>query len=463
MTTRLRFAPSPTGMLHIGNARTALFNWLYARHTGGQFLIRIEDTDKERSTDESRDSILEALAWLGMESDEPYLLQSTRVDEHIRLANQLLAEGKAYKCFCSKEELTAMREAAQAEGRTPKYDGTWRDRTDHPTDGRPYTVRFKMPLTGATTVKDVVLGEITVANEELDDLIILRSDGSPTYNFVVVCDDAFMKITHVVRGQDHMTNTFRQVHLYRAMGHEPPQFGHLPLVGGLSKRLRSGSLMSYREKGFLPEAIVNYIARLGWSHGDQEIFSIAELIEKFDLADVNRSNSSYDEQKFAWVLQQWMKKLTPAELAERAVPYLAERDIEVEVDDRFVALIASLQERSRDMNELADGAVFAYRAPTEYDEKAKKKWMKAGAKPAFEALIAGLEGLTELTSGAIEALFDDVMAAHEVKMGKVAQPIRVALTGTSVSPPIFETLIAVGRDEAVARMKAALDLFPDPA
>ena len=278
MSIRLRFAPSPTGYLHIGGARTALFNFLYAKHTGGKLLLRIEDTDLERSTEQSMHAIIEGLEWLGIRHDEDMVIQSTRRDEHVRLAQQLLAQGLAYKCFCTAEELTAMRESAIAEGRPPKYDARWRDRSDQPEGDVPFTIRFKMPQTGETTVHDLVLGDVTVNHEELDDLIIVRSDGTPTYNFVVVCDDAFMGVTHVVRGQDHMSNTFRQYQLYKALGHTPPQFGHLPLVDGLSKRKGSASVQNYRDQGYLAEAVVNYIARLGWSHGDQEIFSIDEMI-----------------------------------------------------------------------------------------------------------------------------------------------------------------------------------------
>jgi len=259
------------------------------------------DTDLGRSTEEGREAILDGMKWLGLDYDEPYLLQTSRRDEHVALATKLISEGRAYKCFCSPEELEEMKSAAKARGENPLYDRRWRDRTDHPTDGRPFTVRFKMPIDGSSTVEDMVLGEVTVSHTEMDDWVILRSDGSPTYNFVVVCDDAFMKVSHVVRGQDHVINTFRQIHLYDALGYDRPRFAHLPLVDGLSKRKGSASVTSYYDRGFLAEAFNNYIARLGWSHGDEELFSAEELIEKFDLSHVNRSNASYDEQKLLWV------------------------------------------------------------------------------------------------------------------------------------------------------------------
>lgn len=459
MTYRLRFAPSPTGKLHLGGARTALFNWLYAKHVGGTFLLRIEDTDLERSTEESKQAILSAMAWLGMVPDEEPVIQSSRAGEHVRIANELLEKGLAYRCYCTAEELEQMRATAQAEGRQPKYDGRWRDRTDWPSDGTPFTVRFKMPTEGATTIDDMVLGPITVSHDELDDLIILRSDGSPTYNFVVVCDDAFMNVTHVVRGQDHVSNTFRQFHIYKALGKQPPRFGHLPLIDGLSKRKGSAGVGDYQARGFLKEAIINYVARLGWSHGDQEIFTVDELIALFDLKDVNKASGKFDEDKFIWVNQQWMKKLPAEVLAERVLPYLADRGIETTADAKLVRLAAALQERSHDLIQMADGAVFAYRRPETFDEKAVAKFMKAEALGAYDALIAALDVLGEFEPAAIEAAFNEVVASTGLGLGKIAQPVRIALTGASVSPPIFETLAAVGRDESLARLRHARSLF----
>jgi glutamyl-tRNA synthetase len=461
MTTRVRFAPSPTGYLHLGSARTALFNWLFARHTGGKFLLRVEDTDLERSTAESRQAVLDAMEWLGLDYDEEMVLQSTRRDVHVGVAEQLLAEGKAYKCFCTDEELGAMKTRGFAEGRTRIYERTWRDRTDHPNTGS-FAVRLKMPIEGDTVLEDAVLGRITVKNDDLTDLVILRSDGSPTYNFVVVIDDAFMRITHVIRGQDHTTNTFSQINLYKILGHEPPTFGHLPLIDGLSKRKGSHGMHNYDEMGFVSEAVTNYVARLGWSHGDDEVLSRAELIEKFTLEGVNRSSSTYDTEKFTWVNSTWIKRLDPADLAERLLPHLARKGIDTTRDDSLVALVAALQPRSDTLDSMADQARFAFVAPTEYAPKAVKKWMKAAAKAAYADLIETLEGLADFAPTTIEAAFEQVLERHELKMGKLAQPVRVAITGSAVSPPIDVTLAAVGQAEAVTRLRAAQHLLPDP-
>ena len=461
MTTRVRFAPSPTGYLHLGSARTALFNWLFARHTGGKFLLRVEDTDLERSTLESRQAILDAMEWLGLDYDEEMVLQSTRRDVHVGVAKKLLAEGKAYKCFCTGDELAAMKKRAFDEGRTRVYERTWRDRTDHPSD-QPYAVRLKMPIEGETVLEDAVLGRITVQNDDLTDLVILRSDGSPTYNFVVVIDDAFMRITHVIRGQDHTTNTLTQINLYKLLGYDLPTFGHLPLIDGLSKRKGSHGIHNYDEMGYVREAVNNYVARLGWSHGDDEIFTNDELIEKFTLEGVNRSNSTYDTDKFLWVNSTWIKRLEAADLAERLLPHLSRRGVETTVDDMLVALVAALQPRSDTLESMADQALFAFVAPTEYDAKAVKKWMKGAAKAAYGDLIETLDGLSKFDAPTIESAFAEVLERNELKMGKLAQPVRVAITGTAVSPPIDVTLAAVGQRDAITRLRAAQHLLQDP-
>lgn len=459
MPPRLRFAPSPTGNLHLGGARTALFNFLHARHTGGQFLLRIEDTDQERSTLESREAILEGMAWLGMVADEPPVIQSTRQDEHVRLVHQLLESGHAYRCTCTPAEVDAMREKAQADGKKPRYDGTCRDKGIGPDPGVPFTVRLRMPQEGETTIEDLVLGRITVRHEELDDLILLRSDGTPTYNFVVVCDDGHMGITHVVRGQDHMSNTFRQYHIYKALGLEVPTFAHLPLIDGLSKRKGSASVLEYRAMGYLPEAILNYIARLGWSHGDQELFTPEELISLFDLADVNKSSGKFDPVKLAWVNQQWIRRMPTETLAERMLPYLEERGFAATLDEHLIALTASLQERSNTLLEIADGMAFAFRAPESYDPSAVKKWMKPGVAEAYDAMLNAFEAADTWEPSALEAIVKGIAESHGLGMGKVAQPLRVALTGTSISPPIDQTLALVGREETLARLRAARSLL----
>lgn len=461
MTIRVRFAPSPTGYLHIGGARTALFNWLYARHTGGKFVLRIEDTDLERSTQQSVDAILDGLAWLGLDHDEEIVTQSARRDEHVALAWRLYEEGYAYKCYCTAEELEQMREEAIARGDQPRYDRRWRDNDNPPSPDAPFSLRFKMPLDGALTIDDMVLGSVTVENQELDDLIILRSDGTPTYNLVVVADDHFMGITHVVRGQDHFRNTYRQAHIYKALGFELPTFGHLPLVDGLSKRKGSASVQQYRDAGYLSEAVINYIARLGWSHGDQEIFSREELVEFFDVVDVNRGSASFDEQKMRWVNTEWIRRLKADDLAARLLPYLHAIGVQTEVDERLCTLVDLLRERSETMVDMAENARFAFIRPTSYDEKAVKKWMKAGSKQGFVDAIALFESLDTWTADSIDKAIHEALERNELKFVKLGQPIRVALTGTSSSPGIAETAAIVGQEEVVARMKAALSTFPD--
>ena len=443
----------------MGGARTALFNWLYAKHTQGTFLLRIEDTDLERSTDASREAILDGMAWLGLTPDEEVVLQSERRPVHVQLAETLLAEGKAYKCFCTPEELQEMRDRAMAEGRKPKYDGTWRDRSDHPQDGRPFTVRIKMPLEGETTLEDMVLGPITVGHEELDDLILLRSDGTPTYNFVVVCDDAFMRVTHVVRGQDHVSNTFRQVHIYDALGFPRPTFAHLPLIDGLSKRKGSASVQAYRDAGYLAEGVINYIARLGWSHGDQELFSVEELIALFDLKNVNAASGRYDEVKMAWVNQQWIKRLPTDVLQERLRPFLARHGWDASLLPDYGLLVEALRERGSTLVDLAEGARFAFERPDSYDEKGVAKWMKPEILQHYDHLVGALQALQAWVPAELAACVAGVAEASGVGMGKIAQPIRIALCGSPVSPPIDVTLAMLPKAEVLDRLAAARHLF----
>jgi glutamyl-tRNA synthetase len=447
----------------MGSVRTALFNWLYARHTGGKFLLRIEDTDRERSTQEYTDAIFEAMQWLGMQQDEPVVVQSERVAHHVAAAQSLVDQGKAYRCFCSPEAIQAMRDRAMQEKGRVMYDGTCRDANHAHDETRPYVIRFRMREGGATTIEDQVLGPITIDDREFDDFIIVRSDGTPTYNFVVVCDDADMQVTHVIRGQDHVNNTFKQHHLYDALGLAVPAFAHLPLIDGLSKRKGSTSVQAYRDRGYLQEAVINYIARLGWSHGDEEIFSPSDLIAKFDLSGVNRASGTYDETKMAWVNAQWMKRLSVSELAERALPFVQAQHPAAVMDDRFLGLTALLQPRAADLVAFAEAAAFVYVTPTEYDEKACSKWMKAGSRAPFVDLLDAFEGLSTFDVVHIEQAFEAVIARHEIGMGKLAQPVRIALTGTAMSPSIYETVELVGQAAVVARMQAALHLLPDPA
>ncbi|MDX8401805.1 MAG: glutamate--tRNA ligase [Mariprofundaceae bacterium] len=454
MTVRTRFAPSPTGMLHIGGARTALFSWLHARHHGGRFLLRIEDTDRERSTDEATQVILDGLAWLGLAPDEPPVFQAARQAEHVRAAETLLEKGLAYRCWCTREELDAMREAQRAAGRKPMYDGRCRHRADQPLD-RPHVVRFRSPDAGRTVVHDLVLGEVAFDNAELDDLILLRSDGTPTYNLAVVVDDAAMGITHVIRGADHLNNTPRQIQLYEALGLPVPAFAHIPLIHGpdgakMSKRHGAVAVTEYREAGYLPEAMINYLARLGWSHGDEEVFSRDRLIELFDVRDVGKTAARFDQQKLDWLNAYYIRKADPASLAPEVRRFLG---VDTEGGPDLAAVIAALQARSRTLVELADGARFFYLRPKSYDEKAVRKNFKDATWPLLEAFVREAEALDAWKPEAIHALIARTCEAAEVKMGKLAQPIRILVSGGPVSPPIDVTLALLGKEETLARIR----------
>ena len=450
MTVRVRFAPSPTGFLHLGGARTALFNWLFARRHGGTFVLRIEDTDIERNKREAAAAILEGMEWLGMVSDEGPFWQSDRGALYAAKIQELLASGHAYKCFASKDELDQMREAQQAAGHKPLYDRRWRDRTDHP-EGAPYVVRFKMPVDGVRTLPDAVKGDVTFANKELDDWIIARSDGSPTYNFVVVVDDIDMRISHVIRGDDHVTNTFKQLPLYDAFGAPLPVFGHVPKVAGLSKRLGSPSVQRYRDElGFVREGVVNYLARLGWSHGDQEIFSTEELIAAFDLDGVSTSPGAFDIDKMTWVNEHWLRALDPADVAQRLAPRLG-----VTADARLAAIVAALQPRSSTLVDMAQQAKMFFRDEIELDAAAAKKWLKVGTGPQFDDLTPRLEALPTWDRDNIAEVFAAVCEVHDIKLGKIAQPTRVAVTGGTVSPGLFETMELLGREACIPRLHDA--------
>lgn len=459
MSTRVRFAPSNTGFLHMGNTRTALFNYLFARNQKGTFILRIEDTDLERSKEEYIDAIIDAMNWLGLDFDEGPTRQTERFDRYEEMITRLLDEGHAYKCFCTPEELEAQREEALAQGRKPKYSGEWRDRTDHP-EGEPFVVRIKMPLTGSITVDDMVQGTVTVDVDQLDDFIIARSDGTPTYNFVVVVDDVDMKISHVIRGADHLNNTFRQIPVYQALGETPPRFAHLPLIEGLSKRKGSLSVQDYRAQGYLAEAVQNYLSRLGWSHGDQEIFSPQELVEYFGFDSVGRSPSSFDEDKFRWVNSEWIKRLDPEELARRWLPFLEERGFEVEVDEKLVAIVELMRERAETLVALTDESVYFFTDRFDYDEKAVKKWIKADQKQVFSTLVERLETLESWDADSIGAVYREVGKEFEVGLAKLAQPTRISLTGSTKSPSVFELVATLPRQEALARMQRGLsELF----
>ncbi len=459
MTVRTRFAPSPTGMLHIGGARTALFSWLYARHHKGEFVLRIEDTDRERSTDEATQVILDGMKWLGLDWDAEPVFQAGRQAEHVLAAEQLIDEGHAYRCYCSKEELDEMREAQRAAGKKPMYDGRCRHRSDRP-DSAPFVIRFRSPDVGETVVSDLVLGEVRFPNEEIDDLIIIRSDGTPTYNLAVVADDAAMGITHVIRGSDHLNNTPRQIQLYEALGLPIPTFAHIPLIHGpdgakMSKRHGAVAITEYREQGYLPHAVNNYLARLGWSHGDDEVFSLERLIELFDVKNVGKTAARFDQAKLDWLNAHYLRESAAEVLADLVVPFLG--GVNVANGPALASVIPALQERSKNLVELAEGARFFYEAPQSYDEKAVQKNFKDDTWPLLESFIEKVSVLPEWRGEILHNLIGEVCEKAGVGMGKLAQPIRVLVAGVPVSPPIDITLELLGRDETLARLKRGIE------
>ncbi len=460
---RTRFAPSPTGYLHIGGARTALFCWAYARKHGGKFILRVEDTDLERSTQQSVQAILDAMRWLGLDCDEGPFYQMQRLERYRDVAQQLLKEGRAYHCYCSKEELDAMREAQRARGEKPRYDGRWRDANEKPPAGVVPVVRFKNPPTGDVAWNDDVKGPIVVANSELDDLVLLRADGVPTYNFGVVVDDMDMAITHVIRGDDHVNNTPRQINIYKALGASLPKFAHVPMILGadgerLSKRHGAVSVMQYRDDGFLPEAMLNYLARLGWSHGDEEKFSREQLVDWFDLAHISKSPARFDPNKLQWLNHQYVRHAENHRLAELVTPFL-EADGCNTADGPMVASVAALlKERANTVRELADAAVFFYR-PLAPSPALREQHYSAEIKPALADLNERFKGI-EWNRGAINDAIKGVVAAHRLKMPKVAMPLRVMVTGETHTPSIDATLELIGREQVLSRMAAQLAHFP---
>lgn len=465
-----RFAPSPTGYLHIGGARTALFNWLFARHHGGKMLLRIEDTDRARSTDDAIDAIIDGLAWLDLEADEAPIFQHTRADRHRQAAEELLAKGCAYRCYCTPDELTEMREKARAEGRPPIYDGRWRDRphSDAP-EAAPFAVRFKAPRDGKTVIDDMVQGQVTWSNTELDDLVLLRSDGSPTYMLSVVVDDHDMAITHVIRGDDHLTNAARQAQIFDALGWDRPRFAHIPLIHGpdgakLSKRHGALGVEAYRERGYLPAAMRNYLVRLGWSHGDDEVFSTEQAIEWFDLDAVGRSASRFDFAKLESINYEHMRHASDADLLEALIAFLPYSEngakmlskLDDELRKKLLFSMAGLKERAKTLDDLATGAQFLFaERPLEMNEKASKL-LSDEAKGILKAAADALETVSNWNVETIEAALREFIDAQDLKLGKVAQPLRAALTGTVVSPNIFEVVAVLGKDETLARMRDQL-------
>ncbi|MDO9527838.1 MAG: glutamate--tRNA ligase [Syntrophales bacterium] len=458
-SVRTRFAPSPTGVLHIGGARTALFNWLYARHNGGKFILRIEDTDQLRSTEESTKAILDAMRWLGLDWDEGPFFQAERVKIYREMAQKLLDEGKAYYCTCTAEELEEKRKNALSNGKKPKYDGRCRDKNLGKTANS--VVRFRCPQIGITIVSDLIKGGIRFNNEELDDLIIERGDGYPTYNFAVVVDDAQMGITHVIRGDDHLNNTPRQILLYEALGCRLPEFAHAPMILGadkarLSKRHGATSVMEYKNMGHLPEALVNYLVRLGWSHGDQEIFSLDELVDLFTLTVVGKSASVFNPDKLLWLNQHYIKECATERLAQELSPFLEKSGLDTS-DKNFVKKVAlDLKTRSKTLVEMADSGTFYFEDEIEYEKAAADKFLKVEFAQHMEAVIEGLSLLQDYTEEGIENFLRETAKKRDTKLKFIAQPMRVALTGKIVSPPIDQVMITLGKDVVIQRMKRAL-------
>ncbi|MGB6451845.1 MAG: glutamate--tRNA ligase [Steroidobacteraceae bacterium] len=456
-----RFAPSPTGMLHIGGARTALFSWLYARHRGGRFILRVEDTDRERSTEEAVGVILDGMQWLGLTADEGPYYQTQRFPRYREVIGEMLGAGLAYRCYCSKEELEQMRAEQTSRKEKPRYDGRCRDRAV-PRAGIEPVVRFRNPLEGEVVVDDLVHGRVVFQNRELDDLIIARSDGTPTYNFCVVVDDMDMKITHVIRGDDHLNNTPRQINMLRALGGEPPAYGHLPMILGadgakLSKRHGSVSVLQYRDEGYLPEALLNYLARLGWSHGDQEIFMLDELIAEFDIEDVNKAAAAFNPEKLLWVNQQHMMRAPLARLAAILSTQLARLGIVCNDLPLLEGVVAVQRERARTLKEMAENSRYFFLPGVQLEEGAARKHLGPDGVAALAKVHERLQALPEWSSEPIHRALAELAATLGVGLGKVAQPLRVALSGGTVSPPIDATAALIGRERVLDRIDRAIE------
>ncbi len=480
MTVRTRYAPSPTGALHIGNVRSGLFAYLFARHQKGTFVLRIDDTDAERSTKESLDEILESLRWLGVEWDEgppdPKYFQSRRLDRYREGALRLLREGKAYPCYCTAEQLEAMRKQAEREHRKPGYDGRCRDLTPlsdlaatalpDRSAGRNYTIRFRAPRAGQTVVEDLIKGRAVFDNRELDDLIIFRSDGIPTYNFATVIDDADFGMTHVVRGDDHLPNTPRQMQIFYALGLEPPAYAHVPMVMGadgqkLSKRHGATSVFAYREAGYVPEALLNYLVRLGWSHGDQEIFSRQEMFEYFDFANCGKSAGIFNAEKLLWLNFHYLKQRSVEQLAREVRPFIERRGWKIPGDEKWLQkMVSTLRERAKTLVELAEFARFYINDEIALDPKAAAKFLKPEIAEPLKLLAQELQARDgDFSEATIQTAFERVLASFNLKLGQLAQPVRVALTGGSVSPGIYEVIAVLGRERTITRLGHAIELI----
>jgi len=462
MKVRTRFAPSPTGYLHIGGGRTALFSWLYAKKMGGEFILRIEDTDRERSTQEAVDAILEGMNWLGLEHDEGPIYQTDRYDRYKEVIKTLLDQGHAYYCNCSRERLDKMREEQMANKQKPKYDACCREKGL--TEADDTVVRFKNPLEGAVEISDHVRGKVVISNQELDDLIIERSDGNPTYNLTVVVDDWDMHISHVIRGDDHLNNTPRQINILKALGASIPEYAHVPMINGsdgkkLSKRRDAVSVMQYRDDGYLREAVINYLVRLGWSHGDQEVFSLEEMIEKFDIDAINKSSSSLSVEKLQWLNQYYMKQMTPEELAEELGFYIQQANLDISNGPDLVEVMKVYQERCATLVELVEDIRYFYEEITEYNPKQAKKQFKPATAEVLQSLKESYDTLDNWSAEAIHQVVEETVEKLEVGFGKVGQPLRLAVTGHGKSPSIDITLELLGKEETLFRLAKAIEFI----
>jgi len=461
MTITTRFAPSPTGYLHVGGARTALFSWLYARKHGGKFILRIEDTDLERSTQASIDAILEGMAWLGLDYDEGPFFQTHHFNRYKEIIQQLLAQGDAYYCYCSKEELEQLRTEQMANKEKPRYNGKCRSSGKLEQDTEP-VIRFKNPVDGVVVIHDLVKGDITVANKELDDLIIARADGTPTYNLTVVVDDMDMEVTHVIRGDDHVNNTPRQINILNALKSKLPKYAHLPMILGpdgarLSKRHGAVSVMQFRDEGYLPEALLNYLVRLGWSHGDQEIFSMDEMVEFFELNDVNVSASTFNMEKLLWLNHQYIMNGDPAHIARHLSWHMGQLGIDPTEGPHLVDVVKLLRERSKTLVEMAAASLYFYKEFDSYEEKAVKKNFTMGSDQVLARLHDELFAVIEWNAEKVHQVIVNLAEALGLNMGKVAQPLRLAICGSGVSPAIDLTLALLGREKTLSRIDNAIN------
>lgn len=458
---KTRFAPSPTGHLHIGGARTALYAWLYARKHKGHFILRIEDTDHERSTKEYVEAILQGMEWLGLNHDEGPFYQSERYEHYRTIAEQLINNGHAYRCYCSKERLEKLREDQMANKAKPRYDGHCRELKLNDLN-KPHVIRFRTPENGEVTFRDQVYSVISVANSELDDLVLIRTDGIPTYNFAVVIDDLDMKITHVIRGDDHINNTPRQINLYHVLNHKPPVYTHVPMILGpdgkrLSKRHGATSVMQYRDEGYLPEALLNYLVRLGWSHGDQEIFSLQQMIDCFDVAHINKAPAAINPEKLLWLNQHYLKTSPPAKTAQQLVWHM--QNIDTNQGPALSDLIVAQAERCKTLVEMAEKSQYFYQDVIIYDEKAAEKNLTLDILPAMQALAYRLEQLNEWHKESLHQIIINTAEQFELKLGKLAQPVRVAITGSTVSPSLDITLALLGKKRTLNRLQQAVEFI----